>query len=162
MFLLRLRSMPPGSAARSAFVDALVPASLIGIAVIGLRPGLGETPDWQQWTFIPFQDVMRSLSEPDWVIEIAVANLLGNALIYVPWGVAAGFRFRSVRLSLFVAVTITISLSIEVGQALEASGRTSDVTDVIMNTLGASAAFVVARALAARWRLRQDGRQPAT
>jgi hypothetical protein len=84
LFLLRLRTAPPGSAARSALVDALIPASLIGIAVIGLRPGLGETPEWQQWNFIPFQDVMRSLSEPDWVIEIAVANLLGNALIYVP------------------------------------------------------------------------------
>ena len=149
-FFWRARRVPQEGAARLAFLDGLVLASLIGIAVIGLRPGLGETPDWQQWNFVPFREVIESLSEPDWVIQIAFANLLGNVLIYVPWGVVASFRFRRVGILLFLVVTVAISLSIEIAQALEATGRVSDVTDVIMNTLGGGAAYTVARVIAAR------------
>jgi glycopeptide antibiotics resistance protein len=142
---LRARRVDRLEAMRSSALDVGVGWSLVVIAVVGLRPGFGETPDWGQWNLVPFVDLLRSLRQADWVREIAIANLVGNVLFFVPWGIAAGLRFPTMRWRLLIALTAAISLAVEIGQAIEASGRISDVTDVLMNTLGGAIGFGLVR-----------------
>jgi glycopeptide antibiotics resistance protein len=87
--------------------------------------------------------------------QIAVADLLGNALLFVPFGLVTAIHFPTTGWRASLAVAALSSLAAEVGQALEATGRVSDVTDITMNTLGGAIGFGVARWAAGRrppWR----------
>lgn len=159
---IRARRLDRATAMRSSALDVGVGWSLVVIAVVGLRPGFGETPDWGQWNLVPFVDLLRSLRQADWVREIAVANLVGNVLFFVPWGMAAGLRFPTMRWRLLIALTAAISLAVEIGQAIEASGRISDITDVLMNTLGGAIGFGAVRLAQLLQRRRVAAQQAAT
>jgi glycopeptide antibiotics resistance protein len=158
----RARRLDRMTAMRSSALDVGVGWSLVVIAVVGLRPGFGETPDWGQWNLVPFVDLLRSLRQADWVREIAIANLVGNVLFFVPWGIAAGLRFPTMRWWLLIAATAALSLAVEIGQAVEASGRISDVTDVLMNTLGGAIGFGLVRLAQLLQRRRVAARRAAT
>jgi len=135
-FIWRRRSMPAAQAARRTLVDVLLVVTVIAVLVVGLRPGMGEVPDWQQWTLVPFQDLLRSLDGSGLGLQLAVANLLGNVLLYVPVGLALRLRFPRIAPRRAMLIVILLSLFVEVGQAIEATGRTSDITDVIANGVG--------------------------
>jgi glycopeptide antibiotics resistance protein len=110
-----------------------------------LRPGMGLDPGSEQWNWIPFRDFARSLTGPTWAVQIAAANLVGNALLLLPFGICLGLRFPSARVGSLVLVVAALSIGVEVGQALTATGRLSDVTDVLMNTAGGLAGIGTAR-----------------
>lgn len=154
-FLVRLRRGTVLDAAKSTALDALVVGSILLVVVYGLRPGWGQTDDWQQWTLVPFRDLMRSVGGPRLAMELALANVLGNFALYLPLGAALRLRFPNLRFKWVVAVVSCLSAAVEVGQAIEASGRTSDVTDVLMNTLGGVSGWLSMGVIGSR--LKRDG-----
>src|SRR5450759_750721 len=89
----RTRRVGRRAAIKIAALDAGLVFSLAAIAVIGLRPGWGETEGWVQWNFVPFRDLAVSLDQPSWVQQIAITNLIGNILLFMPWGVMLTLRF---------------------------------------------------------------------
>jgi glycopeptide antibiotics resistance protein len=84
-------------------------------------------------------------------VSIDIQNLVGNAAMFVPLGLAVAWVFPGSRLIAVLAAAIAFSVTIEVAQSTPGVGRSSDITDVIMNTTGAGIGFVVGRA-ALRWK----------
>lgn len=62
-------------------------------------------------------------------------EVLANFLAFIPFGVLLGVNFKQIGLVNRVAVILIFSLVVEVIQYVLAIGAT-DITDVIMNTLG--------------------------
>ena len=72
-----------------------------------------------------------------------ILNIFGNILMFVPTGIILPILYK--RLDNFFKVALTgflISLAIEIFQ-LPFAARTSDVDDLIMNTLGVAIGYVV-------------------
>jgi glycopeptide antibiotics resistance protein len=155
--LLTWRSRTGGrtAAPRSAGIDVALLGSIALIVVVALRPGMGLDPGSEQWNWVPFRDLARSLSGPAWAVQIAAANLVGNALLFLPFGVCLGIRFGRASAWSLVLVVAALSIGVEIGQALTATGRLSDVTDVLMNTAGGLAGIATARIIGRRRAVRE-------
>jgi glycopeptide antibiotics resistance protein len=72
------------------------------------------------------------------LIPFAYANKgepISNLIAFIPFGVMLGVNFREVAFKYKLAVIFAFSLSVEIVQYVLAIGAT-DITDVIMNTLG--------------------------
>lgn len=100
--------------------------SLAAIAFVGLRPGMGQMEGWVQWNFVPFVDLARSLDQPSWVQQIAITNLVGNVLFFVPWGFMVALRFPGARWLALLATTAAVSLGVETSHVIAISGRIED------------------------------------
>jgi len=141
----RTRKVGRRAAIKIAALDAGLVFSLAAIAIIGLRPGWGETGEWVQWNFVPFRDLAVSLDQPSWAQQIAITNLIGNILLFLPWGFMLTLRFPRTGWAMVLVSTAALSLAVEIGQAITATGRLSDVTDVLMNTVGGAVGFAIGR-----------------
>jgi len=144
LVLWRTRAVGRTAALRSANLDVALLGSLAIIAVVGLRPGLGLDPGSEQWNWVPFRDLVRSFDGPGWGVQLAAANLAGNALLFLPLGLCLGLRFPRTRAWLLLIVVAAVSIGVEIGQALTATGRLSDVTDILMNMTGGLIGVAVA------------------
>lgn len=131
------------AAVMASALDAGLVLSLAVIAVVGLRPGMGQIEGWVQWNFVPFLDLMRSLDEAPWRQQIAILNLIGNVLFFAPWGFMFALRFPRTGWAALLGATLSLSLAIEVAQAIMATGRLSDSTDVLMNMIGGAVGFAI-------------------
>jgi glycopeptide antibiotics resistance protein len=69
------------------------------------------------------------------LVDVAVQNLLGNAAMFVPVGFVVAWALR-VHAGLVLIGIAAVAILIEVGQANLGVGRSSDITDAIMNTVG--------------------------
>lgn len=140
-----------------------LPLLFIAIVVFALRPGDIAPGDASAINLEPFRDLRRSL-EGGYLVDIALQNLGGNAAMFVPFGALVAWVFPGSRTFIVLIAALAFSAAIEIAQAVLNVGRSSDITDVIMNTLGAALGFVVWRA-ALRWssdpRLRQGQRPPS-
>jgi glycopeptide antibiotics resistance protein len=104
-------------------------------------PGRDEPAlTWWMVNLVPLRTIIE-LARPEHVTQ-AVRQLLGNIVMFVPFGVllpAIGARYRS--LGHFTLAALTASISIELLQLiLRLAGvmsRSIDVDDVILNTAGA-------------------------
>ena len=152
----RSRHRPWPQAAASAGIDVVLLLSLIVIGVLGLRLGRGLPGGFEQWNLVPFRDLARSLDGRPWGFGPAVAGLLGNLALFIPWGFAFALRFRRASWATLLVLTAAISTGVELWQAVTATGRSSDVTDVVMNTVGGLIGFGIGRML-----LRQGSRPQA-
>ena len=92
--------------------------------------------DWHEmYNFVPFASItdMIRYSLP----EVAVRNILGNVVLFVPLGVILPVLFpRARRLGALLWRAAAVSVAIEVLQALTRT-RSTDVDDVILNVTGA-------------------------
>jgi glycopeptide antibiotics resistance protein len=79
--------------------------------------------------------------------DITFAGVVGNLLLFVPFG--AALCLRRWKLAAAVAVAFVLSVSIELTQ-LAVPGRTTSTDDVIFNTLGAAAGWATVALLRAR------------
>ena len=145
--LRRSRATPLGRAVATAALDTVLVLSLVAIGIAGLRPGLGLPGGFEQWNLIPFRDLARALDGRPWGLSAAVVGLAGNFLLFVPWGLLFALRFRDRSWRTMLALTLAISLGIELWQALTATGRSSDVTDIVVNTAGGMVGFALGRLL---------------
>jgi glycopeptide antibiotics resistance protein len=122
-----------------------LPIVVIAILVVALRPGDIAPGDAYAINLEPFRDLRRSL-EGGHLVDIALQNLAGNAAMFVPFGAIVAWVFPGSRVLAVLIVAVAFSAAIEIAQATLNVGRSSDITDVIMNTAGAVLGFGVWRA----------------
>ncbi len=83
--------------------------------------------------------------------ELFTWNVLGNVIIFVPFGFFIGMLYKRCQNIVFaLALSVAFSACIEVLQALEmlmdtAFSRITDIDDVILNTAGAMLGYAVYR-----------------
>ena len=157
----RSRTASRRVAVTSTAIDVALVLSLVAIGVVGLRPGLGLPGGFEQWNLVPFRDLARAIDGRPWGLEAAVVGIAGNLVLFVPWGFLFALRFRRRSWRTLLLVTLAISAGVELWQALTATGRSSDVTDIVVNTAGGLVGYALGRAVTgASPRLRSSGSAP--
>ena len=90
--------------------------------------------------YLPGKTIFGYLSgEPSW--RIAIDNLLGNVLLFVPLGIFLPSLWRTITWRGVLAVALALSLALEESQLFVIG--TPDVDDVILNSLGAVLGYCV-------------------
>ena len=143
----RSSTRPFARAAFSAGVDVGLLLSIVLICAIGLPPGRGLPGGFEQWNLVPFRDLARAIDGRPWGLQPAAAGVAANVAVFVPWGLFFALRFRRTRWWSFLALTAALSTAIEVWQAVNATGRSSDITDILTNTAGGLIGYGIARGL---------------
>jgi hypothetical protein len=130
----RLRRQPTdGSAGLLARDLALAIAVAIVVALTLLTP---RRPDEAlQIVLMPFQNLVDAL-DGEGGLRLAVAELIGNVLLFVPLGMALRWRFPALGIARVTIVAMLVSIAVETLQAVLATGRWATTTDVITNTVG--------------------------
>lgn len=80
--------------------------------------------------FIPFQEIFRY----EIGSRLFVKNIIGNILLFLPYGYFASEYLKSKKIRPILLLTMIVSLTIEIVQLN--IGRTFDIDDVILNTIG--------------------------
>ena len=94
------------------------------------------------YNLIPFREVMRySIGS-----SLFYLNVVGNILIFVPFGLFVSYYIKTRRFSIIFILTLTTSLAIEFSQRLVA-GRVFDVDDIILNVAGGILGYIIYLAL---------------
>lgn len=90
---------------------------------------------WSTNNFIPFREILRYNIGS----RLFIKNVLGNMLLFLPFGFFTSYLLDSKRPLLTVVLTLIASLSIEGVQLM--IGRVFDVDDIILNVLGGTFGF---------------------
>ncbi len=90
---------------------------------------------WSTNNFIPFREILRYNIGS----RLFIKNVLGNMLLFLPFGFFTSYLLDNKRPLLTVVLTLVASLSIEVVQLM--IGRVFDVDDIILNVLGGTFGF---------------------
>lgn len=85
---------------------------------------------WSSNNFIPFREILRY----DITSRLFIKNVLGNMIMFLPFGFFVSFYLKSEKIYLPVILTLIASISIELVQL--SIGRVFDVDDIILNLLG--------------------------
>ena len=91
--------------------------------------------------YIPFKEIMRY----DIGTNLFYRNILGNMLLFLPYGFFIGMYVKIDRPLSVIALSAVTSFSIELTQL--AIGRVFDVDDIILNICGALIGFYLYRLL---------------
>lgn len=154
--LLRLFTRTPlrRVAVEGVFAGYLVAVAFVVFFTAGGVGRSGAPFSWQMVNLVPLRTILEfALGENP---AQAVRQLVGNVILFVPLGVllpTMSPRFQSVT-SLFPAAVIA-SITIEISQLvlglLGLASRSTDIDDVILNTIGALVGWAVWRPLDAFW-----------
>lgn len=140
----RLLRHPPSRAVGHTARDlALACALALIVALTLLSPtpiGDGLRP---QLRLIPFVDLQDALSGTR-SLRLAVAEIVGNVLLFVPFGMALRWRAPALGVVGVGVVSLLLSVGIELLQGVTGGGRWPDSTDVITNTVGGLVGAAVA------------------
>ena len=132
-----------GDPVREAGIVALAAWGLLLVAVT-LFPLVVIFYDWAGTSsFVPLASISQLLRETS--PETAITNIGGNLVLLVPFGFLMPLlftRMRSVWATTWRAAVV--SVVIEMGQSITGA-RASDVDDVILNTAGAIAGYLIYR-----------------
>lgn len=123
------------AAVAATLPDAALLVALAAIAALTLGEPLDAQPD--RINLIPFRDQLWALQgrvEP----AVAVIELVANVLLFVPLGVALAARHPRASRWGMVGIAGSVSIGVEVAQAVMNTGRLADITDVLTNTFGAA------------------------
>jgi glycopeptide antibiotics resistance protein len=137
-------------AVRLATADALLVCSVLVILLVTL-PSTEPMGGLGSWTWMPFEDLIRAWPL-DWARRVILEQMAANMVLFVPFGLALSLRSWRVPLWRVAMVSAAFSVGIELTQGLAGNGRSADITDVLMNTLGAVCGWVLGRALLASLR----------
>lgn len=135
LLVVRLVRHPPSTAAGRTARDVALIASLAVIFVVTLvapTPVSGTEPHVR---LVPFEDLRNALAGRH-SLRLAVAELVGNVMLFVPLGMAARWRWPSLGLLRVGMLALAISATVEILQGLMGGGRWPESTDVITNTIG--------------------------
>jgi len=124
-----------GSRSSALLMDLALVAAFAAIVVVTLRPSDGD----HEVRLRPFADITLALSPPlhrGWIAEV-----VGNVLLFVPFGVVLFLRHVTARRTLCYA--LGLSITVEPVQLL-LPGRTTAVDDVICNVTGAALGWFAA------------------
>mgnify|MGYP003300688646 CR=1 FL=1 len=91
--------------------------------------------------FIPFKEIFRYKIGS----RLFIKNIIGNILLFLPYGYFAADYLKSKKLSLICFLTMIVSFTIELVQLN--IGRTFDIDDIILNTIGGMLGYFLYRLL---------------
>lgn len=89
-----------------------------------------DAVSWSGNNFIPFKEIFRYNIGS----RLFFKNVLGNVLLFLPFGFFISYYLKNDRPGLTVLLTIIASCAIEIVQMV--IGRVFDVDDIILNVLG--------------------------
>lgn len=88
------------------------------------------------YNLIPFNEMFRY----DFGTTLFYKNIVGNFLIFVPFGLFTSYFLKTKHVSLIFLLTLISSVTIEFAQRL-IIGRVFDVDDIILNVVGGIAGY---------------------
>ena len=91
--------------------------------------------DWGTSNFVPFREIMRY----DFGSRLFVKNILGNMLMFMPYGFFVSYYVRTDKARVGFVLCLLTSISIEITQML--IGRVFDVDDIMLNMIGGMVGF---------------------
>ncbi len=89
---------------------------------------------------IPFKTISGYISSSASIGDISLANVLGNILLFVPMGILLPVVFKGCR-RWFQVIPAGAAASIVIESIQYFFGRSADIDDVILNTLGTAAGY---------------------
>ena len=87
--------------------------------------------------FVPFKEIFRYSIGSDKFLK----NVLGNIMLFIPYGFLASYFLNNKKLSVITVLTIIATTTIETVQYY--IGRVFDIDDIILNVLGSIIGFLV-------------------
>lgn len=95
-----------------------------------------DTVSWSSNNFIPFREIFRY----DFGSRLFVKNVLGNMLLFLPFGFFVSYFLKCKKAWLPLILTMIASISIETVQMV--IGRVFDIDDIMLNLLGGAIGFL--------------------
>lgn len=92
---------------------------------------------WATNNFIPFREMLRYNIGS----HLFVKNVLGNMLMFLPYGFFVSFYLKNKKPWLTLILTVIASFSIELVQMV--IGRVFDIDDILLNLLGGYLGYLV-------------------
>ena len=92
---------------------------------------------WSTSNFIPFKEIFRY----NIFSSLFIRNVLGNVLMFIPYGLFIGYIFKEKKVFLPILLTLIISFVIESVQLW--IGRVFDIDDIILNIVGGTTGFLL-------------------
>lgn len=118
---------------------------MVAFAVVLARATLVPSPASVRLTHTnlhPGDSIRAYLAQPDW--RDAAKQVGGNVLLGMPFGVLLPVLFPRARgLVRVVLMTAFVMFTVEAAQGLLVTGRAFDIDDVILNSLGAFAGYLL-------------------
>lgn len=87
--------------------------------------------------FVPFKEIFRY----DLNSKLFIRNVIGNVLLFVPFGIFTSYYLKNKSIFPSIILSFLVSCSIEFAQSI--IGRTADVDDVILNTMGGVLGYLI-------------------
>ena len=100
-----------------------------------------DTVSWSSNNFIPFREIFRY----DFGSRLFVKNVLGNMLLFLPFGFFVSYFLKCKKAWLPLILTMIASISIETVQMV--IGRVFDIDDIILNIIGGMLGFGIYKLL---------------
>ncbi|MBD3919505.1 VanZ family protein [Paenibacillus sp. PR3] len=103
---------------------------------------------YRSYNLVPFSSIKQYINNREhYNYNTWFMNLMGNLVMLIPLGVLMPILFNTFRkLWNFIVVLITINLLIEIAQYYLYLGS-ADIDDVILNSFGATFAYIMTRAI---------------
>lgn len=92
---------------------------------------------WSTNNFIPFREIFRY----DVGSRLFFKNVIGNMIMFLPFGFFISYYLKSEKISLPILLTIIASTSIEIVQMC--IGRVFDIDDIILNISGGMIGYLL-------------------
>ena len=92
----------------------------------------------------PFKTILNYFSDANVNIWIALMNVVGNIIIFIPMGLYLQIFNKNKKIINSAALIFAVSLCVEVIQYILEIGRT-DIDDIILNTLGGFVGILIYR-----------------
>ncbi|WP_018922658.1 VanZ family protein [Salsuginibacillus kocurii] len=122
-------------------IDSLLILSIIGILIVTLTPTATSGRTLQLVPILTSWDLLYQASH----YTTPIRQLVFNVLLFIPFGVFFFLKLRSISRVIVKTslVAMFFSVLIETMQYILAIGRTTNIDDVILNTLGAFLGAVI-------------------
>ena len=96
-----------------------------------------DNVSWSTDNFIPFKEMFRYNIGS----RLFVKNVLGNMLMFLPYGFFVSFYLENKRPKLTLILTLIASFSVELVQMM--IGRVFDIDDILLNLLGGYLGYLI-------------------
>lgn len=135
--------------------------SIMGISYFGLLYKYLLTPTVPSFNhvrpvnLVPFRTIVQILTDSGTPISHRAYELMGNILVLAPLGVFLALKMWKFSVWPVALIAVGISTAFEITQYLSWSWRVADVDDVICNSSGAIATYLITAFVMHRYRPKQ-------
>ena len=146
------------------FIFAEFVFGVIGVTLLPIYIRIGYQPTWDSIDInirpFYFIEEYRSLIQMDsFYVSIAVKNLLGNVLLFLPFGFLIPLlREKKTTVYYIILVCFCVSFCIEIFQTVERflgiGLRIADIDDILLNCLGGLTGFGIYKICSTIWHLK--------